>query len=247
MYDLHGTDLNFVHNRIIGGIRGGLTGGIGGAIGGFVGGGRGGQAALPPTSIGSRGRTVDFRHTHVSSGRRHTHFVGDDCGPFRFKNAQGRCQPLVGGGGGGGCPPGLVLVNGECVAISGPRDPMPGGSAAVMGRYGAAMVPSRFDVMTLDCLPGMVLGKMEADGSHLCYNKKDLTNKERKWPRGTRPLGTPGEMNALRKAASFGRRMETTVKRMQKIGVLKKPHTHRKPPAPRARQLSAGPSIINVE
>jgi len=117
------------------------------------------------------------------------------------------------------------------------------GGAAVMGQYGAAMVPTVDAVRTLDCLPGMVLGKDE-----LCYNRRDITNKERKWPKGTRPLGTPGEMAALRKAASFGRRMETTVKRMQKIGVLKKPSRGRsRGAAPRPRQLTAGPSIINVE
>lgn len=119
-----------------------------------------------------------------------------------------------------------------------------GGGAAVMGRYGRAMAPVIRMAETRDCLPGMVLGD-----DNLCYDtgKGGITNKQRKYPRGTRPLGTPGEMAALNKAAKFGKRMETTVKKMQKIGVLKKPHTHRKA-APKMKRLApGGTSIINVE
>jgi len=191
----------FVHKRIIGAIGGFIGGGPGGAIGGFIGGG--GKKA-------STGRVVDFRHVHKSTGRRHTHFVGDP--PLAIVGQSGPCQfPLV------------RDVDGQCRSPGSPADVSVGGGIALMGRFGAGLAPMREDVMTMRCLPGMVLGKMEADGSHLCYNKKDLTNKERLWPRGPRPLGTPGEMAALRKTTSFGKRMETTVKRMQKIGVMKKP------------------------
>jgi len=211
---------NFVHKRIIGAISGGLTGGIGGAIGGFAGGGRrrGGQPKAPSV-LGIPGGAF-------ASGRR------GGCKPPNVKNRRGVCAP-----------PGRGFRAGLEQLLPGGSGGGAAGGAAVMGQYGAAMVPGVDAVRTLDCLPGMVLGLDE-----LCYNKRDISNKERKWPRGTRPLGTPGEMAALRKAASFGRRMETTVKRMQKIGVLKKPSRGRsssRRPAP--RQLAPGPSIINVE
>ena len=58
-------------------------------------------------------------------------------------------------------------------------------------------------------------------------------------------MGTPGDMSALRKAASFGRRMETTVKRMQKIGVLKKPASRKAAPE-KPKLIAAAPAITAV-
>jgi len=140
-------------------------------------------------------------------------------------------------------------ITGQCRLFVGDQPgPEPGGAGGgevMMGRFGAAMVPDVENTTTLLCLPGMVLGK-----DNLCYNKgkNGISNSQRKWPKGTKPLGTPGEMAALAKAASFGRRMTTTVKRMQKIGVLKKPAARKA--APRSRQLTAGGEstrIINVD
>jgi len=169
-------------------------------------------------------------------------------------------------GGGGGSPqtapqfaPGGLCfppmrrdpTTGNCVApflgsVPG-RDPsegfLGGGGGAVMGQYGAAMVPD-IDVREVRvCLPGMILGK-----DLNCYNKGEITNKQREWPKGRKPLGTPGEMAALAKAASFGRRMETTVKRMQKIGVLKKPSRGRRPAMkPYTAHAGDGVRVVNVE
>jgi len=134
---------------------------------------------------------------------------------------------------------------GPCVGAgcNGSSEFVGGGGASVQGRYGPAMQPMLQNRTIRHCLPGDILGD---DG--LCYGKSQITNKEREHPRGRRPLGTPGEMAALAKAASFGRRMETTVKRMQKIGVLKKPtRAKRFSPPHRQRQIGPGPSIINVE
>ena len=137
--------------------------------------------------------------------------------------------------GGGGCTPPLVEdEDGQCRSPGSPADIDVGGAmggSAVMGRYGAALAPATDLILHRDCLPGMVLGD-----DNLCYNRGSIRNSDRKWPRGTRPLGTPGEMAALRKAATFGRRMETTVKRMQKIGVLKKAAPRKAAP----KQLIAG-------
>jgi len=218
---------NFVHKRIFGAIAGGLTGGPGGAVGGFFGGGGGGRSGGQPVSP-----------------RRQSSFVN----PNRLTKAERRllAPGAIGALASGPCKGGMVMGKNGCVAVSSPRGAAEAGGQAVMGQYGAALIPMSENRLVRECLPGMVLGN---DG--LCYNRRDISNKEREYPRGTRPLGTPGEMAALRKAASFGRRMETTVKRMQKIGVLKKPSRGRTPAfrsrAGQARLANPETRIINVE
>jgi len=196
---------NFVHKRIIGAVGGFLGGGPAGAVGGFIGGGGGsGRSGGAPRSA-------------------NVPIAGLNLAPSRT-----------------GCRPGSTEVDGICRSNTGSfrgrierllpfgqTGTVPAGGA-IMGQFGAALEPFVEDRHVRTCLPGMVLGK---DGN--CYNRRDISNKQRAYPRGTRPLGTPGEMAALRKAASFGRRMETTVKRMQKIGVLKKPSRGRRSPATR--------------
>ncbi|MEE8492521.1 MAG: hypothetical protein V3S25_00640 [Nitrospirales bacterium] len=210
---------HFVHKRIVGAIVGGITGGGPiGAIGGFLRPtGRSGGQPTAPTS----GRQVDFVEFHPRSGKQHTHFVGE--------------QPCK--------PPRRLDVDGQCRFPGSPADISVGGGMAgnaVMGRFGAALSPMTDSRITRECLPGMVLGK-----DNLCYNKRDIRNSERKWPKGRRPLGTPGEMAALAKAASFGRRMETTVKRMQKIGVLKKPSRGRSRRPHTPKMLT--PGIVQIQ
>jgi len=202
-----------------------VHGRIGRAIGGFLTGGPVGAASGFVRSGGSRGGGGQPTSGRLTGAAR--------CDP--------RTQVFMGSS--RGC------VNREKVpGIRGAAERfLPGGATgftkagnAVMGQFGAALQPFVEDRMVRTCLPGMVLGK---DG--LCYNRRDISNKEREYPRGTRPLGTPGEMAALRKAASFGRRMETTVKRMQKIGVLKKPKTSRRYSPPH-RQGQTGPGAPGV-
>jgi len=211
--------LNFVHRTIGGFIKGAITGGPAGALAGAAGG-----------------------------------FVAD-------RGAGGRKggQPAVvmrdlGGGGRSPCPPGEIFRSGVCREPFNPKTAIqalvPGGGTgivsavgtAVMGRHGAALQPFVENRVTRSCLPGMVLGN---DG--LCYNRRDIRNSDRAYPRGTRPLGTPGEMASLRKAASFGRRMESTVKRMQKIGVLKKPAARKAAPKPKMLTAGDGVRVVNVE
>lgn len=88
----------------------------------------------------------------------------------------------------------------------------------VMGIYGAAEVPGRRMIDRHVCRPGMVLGD-----DMLCYNRTQIRNSDREWPRGTRPLGTPGEMAALRTSVRFAGRMDRTNVRLQSLGLLKKP------------------------
>jgi hypothetical protein len=81
----------------------------------------------------------------------------------------------------------------------------------------------------------MVLGN---DG--LCYNKRDIRNSDRMWPKGRAPLLTGGEMSAISKAARAAGKLERTTKRLQKIGLMKKP-TRR---APARRDLLPGHSHV---
>lgn len=147
----------------------------------------------------------------------------------------------------GRCARGRTRVGNKCVKLSAfPPGGVPfttqASGEAQMGQFGAGLTPLTDTRTVRSCLPGMVLG---SDG--LCYNRRDIRNSDREWPRGTRPLGTPGEMAALRKAAAFGRRMEGAVKRMQKIGVLKKPRRSTRPQRAPQRLLPATTSIVNVE
>ena len=106
---------------------------------------------------------------------------------------------------------------------------------AVMGRYGAALEPGVQMIERSVCLPGMHLAN---DG--LCYNKGAITNKQRQWPRGRRPLLTGGDMRAIGIAARAGAKMDRTTKRLRALGMMKKPPATRKPaPAPHRHALPA--------
>ena len=102
-----------------------------------------------------------------------------------------------------------------------------GVGAAVMGRYGAALEPGSMIVDRAVCLRGMQLGN---DG--LCYNKSQITNKQRMWPAGRKPLLTGGDMRAISIAARAGRRMELATKRLQRMGMMKKAASRRALPRP---------------
>lgn len=109
-----------------------------------------------------------------------------------------------------------------------------GVGAAVMGRYGAALEPGIMIVERSVCLPGMNLGD---DG--LCYNKGAITNSQRQWPRGRRPLLTGGDMRAIGIAARAGSKLDRTTKRLRALGMMKAlpkgrataAHAHAKPVA----------------
>ena len=106
------------------------------------------------------------------------------------------------------------------------RDPAAG--VAVMGRFGAGFEPSVMMTDTRRCGRGAVLG---VDG--ICYNKRDLRNDERFWPRGRRPLLTGGEMRAISTASSAAKKLQRKQKQLESLGLLKKP-------APRSRRALPG-------
>ena len=105
----------------------------------------------------------------------------------------------------------------------------PAAGVPVMGRFGAGFEPSVFMTDTRRCGRGAVLG---VDG--ICYNKRDLRNNERFWPRGRRPLLTGGEMRAISTASSAAKKLQRKQKQLESLGLLKRP-------APRTRRaLPAG-------
>jgi len=131
----------------------------------------------------------------------------------------------VGGGLVSGCPTGYEWDGTQCVqsGLGGlAARILPGGNTgtiptttagsygqAVMGAWGQpALVPAQVGTINggpiLRCPTGAVLGK-----DNLCYQKGSIPNKYRKWPRGSRPLLTGGEMKTLRKVRS----LENKVKR----------------------------------
>ena len=117
------------------------------------------------------------------------------------------------------CDPPLVRgPTGLCIAPTSPLGASRLFGEAVMGQYGAALVPGSQIVDRATCPRGTQLGN---DG--LCYNKSQITNKQRMWPAGRKPLLTGGDMRAISTAARAGRRMELATKRLQKMGMMKKP------------------------
>ena len=113
-----------------------------------------------------------------------------------------------------------------------------GVGAAVMGRYGAALEPGSLIVDRAVCLAGMQLGD---DG--LCYNKGQISNKQRMWPAGRKPLLSGGDMRAISIASRAGRRLEGATKRLQQLGMMKKPMPRRALPHAHAK---AATSVVSV-
>jgi len=210
----------FIHKKLLGGFSSiaGLVStalpipglGIAGKIAGaFAGRGRG-RATLP--------RTETARVTPASQAEKR---LGRN---LKFPG-------FVGGGGGpDGCPPGMRpdFQTGQCEAAGGQAV-----GEAIMGRYGAGLLPGSMIIDRAVCLKGMQLGD---DG--VCYNKSQISNKQRAWPAGRKPLLSGGDMRAISTAARAGRRLEGATKRLQRMGMMKKP-TSRRGPTGHQRLLEA--------
>ena len=230
----------FVHKRIIGGVKGFVTSGFSptGAAAGFLTSGGGGSRDrgfrrpmrdVPPRRPVSR--SVVARPSVFSAAEKQ---LGRE---LKFASADVRSFKPVGGS----CPPFMRPdpVTGECKFFIGDRPgrdtrPLETGPGvpvgdAVMGQFGAALEPGSRIIDRAVCLRGMVLA---VDG--LCYNRSQIRNNQRMWPKGRKPLLTGGEMRAISIAATAGRRMERASKRLQKIGLMKKP--------PPRRKITSGPT-----
>lgn len=227
----------FIHKKLLERIGFGLGGrkgvlAIGAQLPGFI-----GQTSRQLQQRYGPGQVVSSQPVSFADARRAAEASKIPCGEGQVRYRDGHCHNRFVGA---FKHPGESYEQGALPFGKEFRDFEPG--LAVMGRYGPALEPATMAREVRECLPGMVLGK---DG--LCYNRRDISNSEREHPRGTRPLGTPGEMACLRKASSFGRRMERTVKRMRSIGVLKQAPRSRKPPQAARPRAGTGTSIINVD
>jgi len=208
----------FIHKKIFGGIKGaigGILGGPGGIIGGALGGffGGGGERAIP-------------RATGCPPG---FFFNGVTCTPtpsFRPTPIGGLLDRFNGGR--GGSVPQPTPKQAELRGMLG-REIDPAAGIAVLGQFGAGTEPEVFDTMVRRCPRKSVLG---ADG--ICYNRGDLRNSDRWWPRGRRPLLTGGDMRAISTASSAAKKLQRKQKQLEGLGLLKRP-------APRTRRaLPAG-------
>jgi len=168
----------FVHQRVIGSLRGLATGGIIGGVAGFV--APGGPGSTTTTAIaGATPRIPGSRLTGCPAGFERT--------------ATGQCARTGVRG---------FLERGFTGGETGfaPGDEF---GAAVMGAFGAALEPAQLPATRLRCPRGTVLGR-----DNLCYNRRDLRKSERKWPPGTKPILTGGQVSTLKKAQRIHDRLK---------------------------------------
>jgi len=225
---------NFIHKKIFGGLKGVvggfLSGGPLGALSGGVGGFLGGGSTVPQQT---------------------------GCPPGFLATGAG-CVPIPRTGGPVALPPprrlgGGLRITGPVVQQDGQfppptprqrefRDELgmaadPAAGVPVMGRFGAGFEPSVIMTDTRRCGRGAVLG---VDG--ICYNRRDLRNNERFWPRGRRPLLTGGEMRAISTASSAAKKLQRKQKQLESLGLLKKaaPRSRRATPAGHTASLAHG-------
>lgn len=237
---------SFVHKRIGRGLIGLIPGGSTALdIAGAIGLGGGGRRAPQFTDAQLAGTRVHRLHRHTRATKGHEWMTDE------LLRAAGATEALIAQKPGSlvngfalPCSPGTQRdQDGQCRAPGSPADIDIGGAmggVAVMGRYGAAMAPETEAVVHRTCLPGMVLGK-----DRLCYNKRDIRNSERAWPKGRPPLLTGGERNAITRAAAAARKIERTQKQLMKLGMLKKPGRRAAPKAaPAMKQLPPGTTIV---
>lgn len=114
-----------------------------------------------------------------------------------------------------GCPGGLRRNDqGLCVEPTSPFGAQEFQGEAIMGRFGAAIVPGSRITDIAVCPYGMALGK-----DRLCYDH--LPNRDRLYPRGRRPLLTGGDMRAISRASSAGKKLDRTNARLRGLGLMK--------------------------
>lgn len=144
------------------------------------------------------------------------------CGEGFYRDTNGNCQPLL------GTPREGFIAEVQRFLPSGFTGRQEVG-AAVMGQYGAALEPGIRPTNTRVCPPKTVLG---SDG--LCYNRRDIRNKERMWPKGRAPLLTGGEMRCISIASRAANKLQRKQKQLIELGMLKGP------PVRRQKKLAAG-------
>jgi len=192
----------FIHKRIIGGAVGFLGGGFAGAAKGF----------LQPG-----GSTQQAQPRFITQPQQQPCLVG-----FEPDGRGGCMRKTARSSSFGGVPlpqrPGAPRASAAAFAE---RPDFFGD--AVMGQYGVALEPGVMVIERTVCPDGMLVA---TDG--LCYNRSQLRNKERRWPKGRRPLLTGGDLNAISKAKRAATRLHNATSSVRAIGLLK--------PAPKRRK-----------
>lgn len=133
--------------------------------------------------------------------------------PWRIDPTTGKCDLFIGD-------------------VEGPDRPG-GGNGMSLVTTGGSRVPDTEMRRYRSCERGMVLGY---DG--WCYSKREISNKNRMWPKARRPLMTGGDLNAITTANRAAKRLQAKQKQLQNMGMLKRP-------APRARRSQASRSPIH--
>ena len=170
-------------------------------------------------------------------------FAGIGGCPSGFNaNAAGFCEPTTRRGlHGNGCPSGQVWSSSLqiCVSAISPLGAREFGQA-IMGRYGAGVIAGSRIVDIATCPRKMHLGD---DG--ICYGKSQISNKQRMWPKGRKPLLTGGDMGAINTAARAGKRLDVATKRLRAMGMMKPPPAARKAPAKHAHAVPVAAVSVN--
>jgi len=170
--------------------------------------------------IGGRGssRTRTARDTRFSEEEkelgRNLKFPSDGLGIVERDGRAGPCED-----------PRLVLnPQGQCVFPGSPVGIRTLTGEPVLGIYGAGIRPGSMMIDRAVCGKKMQLGD---DG--VCYNRSQISNKQRMWPAGRKPLLTGGDMRAISVASRAGKRMDAATARLRKLGMMKKPAASRRP------------------
>jgi len=189
---------------------------IGGPVGGAIGGALGSIFEDDGTPVPGNNNPVPGSGVGTipgySGGAVQPFAPASPCQPPLIRSSSGLCvapnSPAIGPGGAGSVPAMTPLAR-----------PI---GAAVLGVYGAGFSPGVRQTAVSVCPGGTVLGK---DG--VCYDKKQLRNTERMHPKERKPLLTGGDLNAISRASRAAGRLERQTKRLQKLGMIKKPARRR--------------------
>ncbi len=229
-----GDERGFVHKRLFRGITGAIGGLIGGGPGGVVGGAVSGFLRRPtPGAIAVRCPQGFSPNADGTCGSLHL----SPAEIMRRSGPPAQLASVIPSSAAGACPPGFLRTPLGCVPATLPAlqqqfFPQQRGDAVVtdglaapdqfgparLGRFGAALEPEVRDLTVRRCPRGSVLG---VDG--LCYNRRDISNKERFWPRGRRPLLTGGDMRCISVASSAAKKLQRKQKQLEELGLLRKP------------------------
>jgi len=173
------------------------------------------------------GRTATARQDRFSRGEKERVKEAKFRGDLFFPPQNGAAGPCA--------DPDLIRnPQGQCVAPGSPFGIRTLTGEPVLGIYGAGIRPGSMIIDRAVCGKKMQLGD---DG--ICYNKSQISNKQRMWPAGRKPLLTGGDMRAISVASRAGKRLEGTTKRLQRLGLMKKPSSTRRGPTQHQRLLEA--------